>query len=1416
MEAQSLHYLNEVSARLDNTPGKPGDLVATLRHIARVAQESFHTDACVIIAFNPITGKYIGYQTFLGDRLVENELAHEKPRPAGVTEQVLRDRLLVIEDLESHPFYQNRFTRQEGIRSFAGVALRTRHRQRPLGVLYLDFKEPRKFSTIDRESYQIYAVQASFLLQETWLASHYVEVARIGQEVNHNLSTVDELFQILQTYVETVLDETHTLLLSVYHPQTYTQDIYLSEEHRIHIRKREPLKGACEYIINTQQSFFINSLSDEAAHLPFQIISLTGAKEKESFIFTPLMLRGSPLGVLSIQHDLPKAYGQEDQFVLQLLASYIALALHNIRLYSSLNQLKETGQLLTRLLESEHTLQAIAEQIRTVTQADVVVLYPYEPLPKRFANPPCVAGELWNSSLLSMSPTRSDDMAYLMLRQERPIFAKESAELYTILQGDIHLRQGDFQEREQIRSTAALPLRVGEDIVGVLFLNFRQPQRFDATQKLLIEGLAHYAATGMKNAQVFGTLSLRRVQELTILQHIDRELSKTLDLNTVLHTLLELAHEHVPAEEASILLHDAQTQMLVPAAAISRNADASLAQSISLQQAKGITRWVVEQKQSVRVNNVRKERPWKNLHVAVADDTISELDVPLLDGDEVVGVLNFESTREAAFSQEDEEFLRTLSGQAVLAIKNAQAYAREKRLLAEAEVLNQISKELAGQLDLNRVFDLILENALALTRAELCSLMLYEPEQNSLLMVAERGAVEGTRGLRHTLDQGISGYVAKTRQPLNADPSQPPWNTIYLEISPATRSELAVPLLAGSELRGVLNVESPLPQNFSERDERLLSGLADLAVVALQNAQAYAGEKRLVEESQALNAVSKEITSQLDLQRVFQLILEKALQLTRCSLGSLHLYDPESAVLTMEAERGVDKKKQDLRLPLTRGIIGYIARNRELVNVRDVRESPWNSIYEEFIEGTRAELAVPMLAGSELRGVLNVESPVPGHFNESDERLLKGLADLAVVALQNAERYKKAESDTQRFELLYKAGQQLSEITDLAQIERAYTIVVQIAATQSQSQSMIYRYDEIRAELVLACTSPYGQALINERITPGEGLNGYVAQKRETLVIHDRDHLPEDITTANLADPGMHSYIITPIVFKDQYYGNLDLRHPEIGHFRGADILFFEGLAQQLANTIHRLEMAKARLEFEQRVKSSEEMSTIGQSAYEVTHRLGNDLGLVKTYVEEIQEEMKELDVSSVFIDKKLGSILEDVQKVLSFSIDLKEELAKLGAHDEKAGEPLVIAPAKLLEEAAKIVASSPGIELHLDIDKDVANVSVFPDLVADILQNLVTNAIQAMPSGGKLTLRACNAEHFVALQVSDTGVGIAENMLPRIFDLFFSLKGSSGFGLWSARRNALKNHGDLKAESKPGEGTTFTLLLPRANGNKR
>ena len=169
----------------------------------------------------------------------------------------------------------------------------------------------------------------------------------------------------------------------------------------------------------------------------------------------------------------------------------------------------------------------------------------------------------------------------------------------------------------------------------------------------------------------------------------------------------------------------------------------------------------------------------------------------------------------------------------------------------------------------------------------------------------------------------------------------------------------------------------------------------------------------------------------------------------------------------MAAEYGVAEEKKGQRQKLGRGIVGYVAIHKRPCNVEDVTQPPWNELYVEFFPGVRSELAVPMLEGNELRGVLNVESLEVDHFQKDDEQSTQRVAVLSVVALQSTERYKKASREAQQSEMLYKAGRELAKITDWEQLDQAYDIILHIAEEHSLCQVVIRRYDEYSQELVL-------------------------------------------------------------------------------------------------------------------------------------------------------------------------------------------------------------------------------------------------------------------------------------------------------------------------------------------------------------
>jgi GAF domain-containing protein len=1259
MDMQILQNTNESLESFLNTPGEPGDLHGILKHILQTALKLFEADSCFCIAFHPTTERLMEHYSMM----ISSQQQSSTSRLGSGTdlkvlaEYVLHHRGVVVENVDENKNtaeLHHTFMHAHNIRSFAATALCTRRRKRPLAILYLNYRQKDTFNQREQPNLRQFALLAAALLQEAWLSWRYREISLIGYEINRELSNAHNLFEHLCNHIGNIVNSSDIFQLTVYHSHTNTWDIYREINGHTSIELNAIPDELSRSVTHSGQPLFVKHFSKETRHPPSNLkdhAHISHARHignKEATIAVPLQLRELTLGALLLQHQQADTYNEEDLFTLRLLANHIALALSNIRLHNNLSQLDRTGQIITQQLESDNILQATVDNVRGATMADVVILFLFDHNRGRFQLPPSVSGQLRDpDSLLLMSPRRSDDIAELMLHREEPLFVKQSPLIAEELLADQSTRTGNFAQREEIASTAAIPLRVNHEIVGVLFVNFRLPQRFDSPQKLLIEGLGHYIAVAIKNAQIFEKLRLRRISEFGILQHVERELNRMLDLQSVLDKILELAEKQIDANIATIALYDTKKHEFRIASAIGNNAEQERTYTIPLH-AHSLMRWVMDHKQSIRSNNVHTETPWREIYFPTNPDTVSELDVPLLDGDDFVGIINFEHSKEGAFNSYDQVFLETLAGQTVLAVKKAQAYENEKRLVQEAQLLNEISKE---------------------------------------------------------------------------------------------------------------------------------------------------------------------ITSQLHFEHVFGLILEKAIQLTEAAQGALVLYDRETDILCVVDSRGMRDNLIGKVITFDQGIVGHVARTREMVNV-DPREEPWNSIFLDWVPNTRSELAIPMLAGDELRGVLNFESPELNHFDERDVRLLKALAALAVVALQNAERYAKAQKDAERFALLYRIGQDLSNISEVSQQNEAFTIVHNsIVKCYSYSHVIIRRYTEESQQLSIVCHSPQDlpmkQGTQVTEMSSSSSLN--IEHMRAEYIVHDITAPAHTYLRSIVHDQSIRSIIIIPTCFKNRYYGRLELYHHEVSHFREPDVQFIRGLSHQLASTLYRIQTNQERQEFETRVTVAEAMSTIGQSAFELTHRLGNDLGLVPTYVEAIQSELEQQGIHNHHISKKLGDIRHSAQTVLALSKKLKSDLSDMKKRDQHVGEAVSISPGVLFVDAISAVSEIPKeIELCLEIDSDAPHVKVQPDQGADILRNLITNAIEAMPYGGILTLRTRVAGRMVALDVSDTGIGIPEDAQKKIFDLFVSTKRSSGFGLWSAKRYALENHGDLTVESVPEAGSTFTLTLPR------
>lgn len=217
-----------------------------------------------------------------------------------------------------------------------------------------------------------------------------------------------------------------------------------------------------------------------------------------------------------------------------------------------------------------------------------------------------------------------------------------------------------------------------------------------------------------------------------------------------------------------------------------------------------------------------------------------------------------------------------------------------------------------------------------------------------------------------------------------------------------------------------------------------------------------------------------------------------------------------------------------------------------------------------------------------------------------------------------------------------------------------------------------------------------------------------------------------------------------------------------------------------------------------------------------LAHEIRNPLSTLKVNLqllaEDLRDERPNVDISADFQRRslnRLDTLQAETQRLQNL---LDDFLKSVGHHD------IHTAPIDLNTVVSDVVRFfSPQaagqritIETQLAPEKLVCHLDV--DLFKQALINLVVNALQAMPTGGTLTLTTSNEDQSYGLTVHDTGTGIEEALIDRVFSPFFSTKKEgTGLGLSTTRRIVHEHRGEITVLSKPDVGTTFTIVLPRS-----
>lgn len=531
--------------------------------------------------------------------------------------------------------------------------------------------------------------------------------------------------------------------------------------------------------------------------------------------------------------------------------------------------------------------------------------------------------------------------------------------------------------------------------------------------------------------------------------------------------------------------------------------------------------------------------------------------------------------------------------------------------------------------------------------------------------------------------------------------------------------------------------------------------------------------------------------------------LDQAMEYFGCDAGSVILFDPNDNDLSVEVSRGLPDEERDIRLPLGGGIAGWVALNQRPALVEDVRVDPR---YVERHPGVLSVMAVPMPGESMAAGVVMLEKVVVAGFSEADLADMKAIVRVLSVTIGRLWRLESLEKRYARQGAVIRIGRRLSNRFELDGILSDLTREgMTMLGCRMGSLYLVHRKSDLLRLQVLV--DEKGPIEYSEELGIGDSSLGAPVLHQKMVEVSNLAKTEEHHLVNFIRSYDLVGMLCCPIVYENEVIGVLNAYTDHAHRFSDDEKLAFRALADFGAAAIENARLYSRIIEAEDSLRSGERLTVLGMLAAEIAHEIRNPLTVIKLLVESMELEdsldprmRDDLQV----VGEKINHLGEIVGRVLNFGknqsfIFSKWDLLQI------IRDSLQLVRYKMMKNRIRVV---------FDTDLRSAPIHCNRGQIQQVLLNLILNADQAMPDGGSLVLRvlveSVNGVRCVGVTLSDTGVGIPEEIRGSIFDSFLTDKPEgTGLGLAIVKRILKDHRGDIELAETSGEGTVFHFWIP-------
>ncbi len=1191
-------------------------------------------------------------------------------------------------------------------------------------------------------------------------------------------------------------------------------------------------QGGRAHAFVTGEPLIVSDLRAEADSLPFPPELVGGGADVadkdhasvRAFADLPLQRADRIIGMLSAAFVEPHRFSDTEVELLSAFADQAAIVIENARLYTqtdeelrrqvdALSSLQRVSREINETLDLKHILHLVLDEASRLGQATggAVMLRDAE------------SGELQIELCAGYSEEEEARLREVLRAPEaHPAVAEVLRTHESLLVPDVTAGGSDIRIGLETCSMLLVPVFYEGDLAGLISLESAERGAFDQGVVTFVEGLSAQVATAIGNALRYqdqlrrGELLRRRADQLAMVLEVSRALRSDRPLEEILVEVAYAIQESVGFDLVVLSVLEAYPPCLrriacagLPIAEFERMKETqqpwAVVESVMSDEFRISRSYYIPAERGAHwrdVLDVYELEAGEEPRQPGAWHPHDMLLVPLVGpGGDVQGLLSVDQPRDGRVpGQNTVRALEIFAAQAALAIENARLVEVLRRRAETVALFNEINRAATAKLDLDDVLSTVVEMVPELLACDHSCIFLLDPESGRYVPRAAYGfALEQVSSLTFAPGEGLGGEVAESGMPVSVDGArQDPFfvpGSGEVEIG----STVLAPLAVGSQVVGVIRVDREESDRFSPAEVATLSALADQVAVAVENARLFDEvrrfsqemERRVEERTQELAETMKQlqlehdrantlyrITSQLavslDLDRVLNRALELVVEAVGAEQASVLMLKQETGDLIYRAALGAQVEVPFSGIPtrfsLGKGLGGWVVENRKAAIVPDIHRDPrWVEAEEE--QWYRSALAVPLLVGDEVLGVLLLFHHRPAYFSKDHLLLVETAAIQVANAVNNAELYSLIRDQAERLGSMLKA-QQVEAAKSQAILEGVADGVIVADATGKVIlfNAAAQRNLELPREQALGRTTNEMLGLYGSQARDWMETVARWAKQPET---YDGEYLAAQLSIAART----MSVHLAPVLMNDEFLGTVSV-------FRDVTIA---------------VEAERAKTEF---------VST-------VSHELRTPMTSIKGYVDLL---LMGAAGALSNTQRHFLSIIESNSDRLTMLVGDLLDLSRIES-GRIAMSPKVMRISQSIHQAVVAMearAASKGIDLRTDVPPDLPEVIADPDRVFQILNNLLANACNYTYPGGSVTASARQDGEYVAVSVRDTGIGISPEDQEKIFDRFFRsehpfVQDTAGTGLGLAIVLSLvdRHGGEVQVESELEQGSTFTFTLP-------